>query len=612
MDKERYIMIFRLIATAALVAFAILTKGSPLSITLYICAYLVIGVDIVLKALRNICHGEVFDENFLMSIATIGALAIGEYPEAVAVMALYQFGEMLSDIAVSRSRSSISSLIDNTPEYANVEDADHTIRKVSPEEVAVGSIIVVHPGERIPLDGIIISGTSDIDTSALTGESMPRAVAPDDNVLAGSLNLGGALKLRTTADYSDSSVAKMLQLIENAENGKANTEKFITRFARCYTPIVVAAACLLALIPPLLFGGEWSVWLNRALIFLVISCPCALVISIPLTFFAGIGKASRQGILFKGSNYMESLAKARSVVFDKTGTLTYGNFSVAAIHPEIISADELLELATITESLSNHPVAVSLRSAYKGAIDPDKVSDLHEYPGEGISANVDSRQVFVGNERFMTRLGIAYKQCHCIGTIIHIAVDMEYMGHIVIADTIKEQSAATIEALHNRGIADTIILTGDKDAVAAATAEQLSVSRYYAELMPDDKVRHIEQIKATPGASPVVFVGDGINDAPVLKTADVGIAMGAAGSDAAIEAADIVLMNDNPCQVVDGIDIARKVIRLVRQNIVFALSVKAVLLIISALGWSNMWCAVFADVGVTLLVILNSLRAMRN
>lgn len=612
MDKAQRITIIRLAASIALAvsAFAI---GLPdrINILLYVTAYIVIGADIVFKALRNITQGDVFDENFLMTVATIGAFVIGEHPEAVAVMALYQLGELLSDMAVERSRSSITALMDIRPEYANVEDSDGSVHKSSPTDVAIGSIVIVSPGEKIPIDGIVVSGSSDIDTSALTGESRPQSAASGDKVLGGCFNISGAIKIKTTSAYADTTVAKILDMVENAETGKARTEKFITRFARYYTPIVVGCAALVALIPPLIAIGTWSLWIERALIFLVISCPCALVISVPLTFFAGIGGASRCGILFKGSNYMETLARVRSVVFDKTGTLTCGRFTVTAIHPEIISESQLLELAALTESFSTHPVAVSLRAAYKGTLDQSLVTALHDYPGEGITATLDSHRVYAGNERLMTRAGVTPRQCHCIGTIVHLAVDGEYMGHIVVADTVKPQSSESIETLTKLGI-KTVMLTGDKRPVAEAVANELGIHEYDYEMMPDDKVHRVQSLTEVPNSSPVVFVGDGINDAPVLKIADAGIAMGAAGSDAAIAAADIVLMNDDPSQVVTGILIARKTMHIVRQNIAFALTIKLALLVISALGYTNMWMAVFADVGVTLIAVLNSLRALRN
>lgn len=610
MDKTQRLTIIRLAISVALAGTVIaINLTEQVNILLFVAAYIVIGIDIVCKALRNITHGKVFDENFLMTTATIGAFAIGEYPEAVAVMALYQLGELLSDMAVERSRASISTLMNIRPEYANIEQPDGSVRKTTPADVAIGSIVIVSPGEKIPIDGIIVSGSSDIDTSALTGESQPQSATPGEKVLGGCLNISGALKIRTTAEYADTTVAKILDMVENAETGKTHTEKFITRFARYYTPTVVGCAVLVAVIPPLAGFGTWNTWIERALIFLVISCPCALVISVPLTFFAGIGGASRRGIMFKGSNYMETLAHARSVVFDKTGTLTCGHFTVTAIHPEIISESQLLELAALTESFSTHPVAISLRAAYKGTLDQSLVTALHDYPGEGISATLDSHRVYVGNERLMARAGVNPRQCHCIGTIVHLAVDGQYMGHIVVADTIKPQSSETVAALNKLGI-KTVMLTGDKRPIAEDVAQKLGIHEYAYEMMPDDKVRHVQTLARSRDLSPVIFVGDGINDAPVLKIADAGIAMGAAGSDAAIAASDIVLMNDDPTQVVTGISIARKTIHIVHQNIVFALTVKLTLLIISALGFANMWAAVFADVGVTLLAVLNALRAM--
>ncbi len=611
MDKEQRATTARLAITAILAGTAAACPmPAPAHILLYLAAYAVIGADIIYKALRNIPRGRIFDENFLMGTATCGAIALGEYPEAVAVMALYQLGEMLSDIAVVRSRASISALMDIRPETAVIEVPGGSTRQMPPTDVPIGSMAIVSPGEKIPLDGTIISGTTDIDASALTGESQPYAAAPGDKVLGGCINLTGAIRIKTTAQYADTTAAQILEMVENAETSKAHTEKAVTRLAHRYTPIVVAAAVLLAVLPPLAGAGSWEQWLHRALVFLVISCPCALVISVPLAFFAGIGGAARKGILFKGSTHIETMAKARAVAFDKTGTLTYGRFSVTAIHPETVSEEQLLELAALAESRSVHPVALSLRAAYSGTQGQDAVSDLHEHPGEGIEASIGGKHVYAGNERLMARAGVVPRQCSCTGTIIHISVDGTYMGHIAVADTPKPQSAQAIESLRKKGI-HTVMLTGDKVSVAAAVAAATGIKEYHAGLMPDQKARFVAALAQQPATTPVAFVGDGINDAPVLKTADAGIAMGAAGSAAAIAAADIVLLNDDPLQVDTAIDTARKTMRIVRQNIILALAVKSALLAAGACGIAGMWAAVFADVGVTLAAVLNSLRAMR-
>lgn len=613
MEREHKITLVRIAASGALLGISYIPQLSAgMHIALCAAAYLVIGADIIYRAVRNLFRGEFFDENFLMSIATAGAFAIGEYPEAVAVMLFYQTGEMFQDMAVARSRASISSLMDIRPDYAEMEDGNGTLRRVSPDSVPAGSTIVVKPGEKIPLDGVVLSGSSALDTAALTGESMPREVSENDSVISGSLNMTGLLRIRTTGTYGESTVARILDLVENADTGKAKTEKFITRFAKYYTPTVVIAAALLAVVPPLIAGGEWLVWLDRALIFLVISCPCALVVSIPLTFFAGIGGASRRGILIKGSNNLETLARIRTVVFDKTGTLTAGRFSVTAVHPEIISETELLELAALAESYSDHPVAVSLRDAYAKSVDKSRIADVENFAGEGIRARIDGRDVYAGNEKLLARIGIAAKRCECKGTIVHLAVDGVYMGHIVIADTVKPQSTEAIRRLKAAGITKTVMLTGDRHDVAETVATSLGIDEQHAELLPADKVRIVDELMtAEEGSSRLAFVGDGINDAPVLKRADVGIAMGAAGSDAAIEAADVVLMDDNPVKVADAVTLSRRTLRIVYQNIAFAIGIKLAMLLLGALGVANMWEAVFADVGVTVLAVLNALRAMR-
>ncbi len=611
METEQKILSIRIIAGLILLATGFFAElQHSVGISCYVTAYVVAGGDIFYKALKNIFRGKIFDENFLMTIATVGAFGIGEYPEAVAVMLFYQIGEMFSDIAVERSKASISSLMDIRPDYANIEQNGNLV-KVSPADIAVGSVIVVKPGERIPLDGIIIKGSATLDTSALTGESMPREVKEDDTVISGSVNMTGLLKIKTTGTYGESTVAKILELVENAESGKARSEKFITKFAKYYTPVVVVIAVLLVVLPLLITGEILLEWIYRALIFLVISCPCALVVSIPLTFFAGIGGASRNGILVKGSEYIELMAKIKTVVFDKTGTLTKGHFSVTAVHPEIIPPEELLELAALAEIYSDHPVSASLRAACDKPLDKSLVTNSMNMAGEGVSAEVDGHKVYAGNEKLMDRIGVKWHKCHKIGTIVHIAVDGKYMGHIVVSDMIKSQSRDAIGLLKKLGIKKTVMLTGDHKNVADDVSRTLGIDEYHAELLPADKVSLVEKLSKSPELTPVAFVGDGINDAPVLKLADVGIAMGAAGSDAAIEAADVVLMNDDPSSVADGIAISRKTMAIVKQNICFAIGIKIAVMLLGALGFANMWAAVFADVGVTLLAVLNALRAMK-
>ncbi|MGI6241943.1 MAG: heavy metal translocating P-type ATPase [Prevotella sp.] len=610
METEHKIMSIRIIASAVLLGSSYIPSFTvEIHIALCIAAYLLIGADIVYKAVRNLRYGRIFDENFLMTIATVGAFIIGEYPEAVAVMMFYQIGELFSDIAVARSKASISALIDIRPDYANIE-TDGILCKVSPEDVPAGSIIVIKPGEKVPLDGTILSGNSTLDTAALTGESLPREVSKGDAIISGSMNLTGLLRIRTSGTYGESTVAKILDLVQNADTGKAQSEKFITRFARYYTPIVVAVAALLALVPPMIIGGEWILWLNRALIFLVISCPCALVVSIPLTFFAGIGGASRKGILVKGSNYLEMLARIRMVALDKTGTLTRGDFSVTAVHPEMLSEQELIELAALAESYSDHPVSASLRNACAKPLDKARVSNVENIAGEGISATVDNRMVYAGNEKLMQRAGVTSKPCEKSGTIVHIAVDGVYMGHIVVSDSIKPQSADAIARMKAGGVKKTVMLTGDHRCVAAEVAQIVNIDEFHAELLPTDKVKIVEELRKEHPEYTIAFIGDGINDAPVLKLADVGIAMGLAGSDAAMEASDVILMNDNLMAVADGMSVARNTLKIVMQNIFFAIGVKFIMLLLGALGVANMWEAVFADVGVTVLAILNAMRAM--
>lgn len=611
MEKEQKIKVIRIITSIVLLmATYILAIPEEIHIGLCAIAYVIIGADIVYAALRNLCKGQFLGESFLMTIATVGAFVIGEYPEAVAVMMFYQIGELFSDIAVERSRASIAALMDIRPDYANIEK-EGSLTRVSPSDVPVGSIIVVKPGEKIPLDGKIISGSTTLDTAALTGESLPREVSEGDTVISGSLNLTGVLHIRTSATFGESTVAKILDLVENADTGKAKSEKFITRFARYYTPAVVAVAALLALVPPLIVGGEWLVWLNRSLIFLVISCPCALVVSVPLTFFGGIGGASRKGILVKSSNYLEMMAHIKTVVFDKTGTLTSGNFSVTAIHSQMLSEDELIELAALAESFSDHPLSASIRDACNLPLDKTRVTGYENIAGEGIVATIDHRKVYAGNEKLMSRAGVIPQSYEKTGTIVHVAVDSVYMGHIVVSDNLKPQSAETIARLKASGVGKTIMLTGDRSDVAKDIAGKVNIDEFHAELLPIDKVRFVEALRKEHARSPIAFVGDGINDAPVIKLADIGIAMGAVGSDAAIEAADIVLMNDNPMNIVDGMMIARKTLSIVKQNIVFAIGIKLLMLLLGALGVVSMWAAVFADVGVTILAILNALRSMR-
>lgn len=612
MEKEQKIMVARIVASGAMLGLVLfLPLAEMVRMCLCLAAYLIIGADVIYEAVESIFHKELFDEHFLMAIATVGALAIGEYPEAVAVMFFYQIGELFSDIALERSRASISSLMDIRPDYANLEDSAGTVRKVSPSDVPQGSIIMVKPGEKIPIDGVVISGESSLDTAALTGESMPRDVSEGAEVLSGSLNMTGLLRIKTTSSFGESTVSKILDLVENAQTGKAKTEKFITRFARVYTPSVVAGAVLLAVLPPLFTEGDWPVWLHRALIFLVISCPCALVISIPLTFFAGIGGASRKGILVKGSNYMEVLSKVRTMVFDKTGTLTKGRFSVSEI--SAVDSDDagLLEKAALAESFSSHPVAVSLRSAYGKPLDESRVSDVKDYSGEGICATVDGQGIYAGNEKLMRRIGVEPVPVSKIGTVVYVATEGKFLGYIVVSDTLKPTAAEAMSLLKAAGVQKTVMLTGDRADVAKEVAGELALDEYHAGLLPADKVERVKALKESDGQAVLAFVGDGVNDAPVLKLADIGIAMGGVGSDAAIEAADVVLMDDDPVKIALGIKIAKKTLRIVVQNIVFAIGVKLLFLLLGALGVANMWEAVFADVGVTVIAILNSLRAMR-
>ncbi|WP_295630093.1 heavy metal translocating P-type ATPase [uncultured Intestinimonas sp.] len=578
---------------------------------LYLVPYLLIGWDVLWKAVRNIAHGQVFDENFLMAIATVGAFATGEYAEAVFVMLFYQVGELFQSYAVGKSRQSIASLMDIRPDYANVEQ-DGELVQVDPDEVEVGDTIVIKAGERVPLDGVILEGRSTLDTAALTGESLPREVEAGDDVISGCVNLSGLLKVRVTKAFEESTVAKILDLVENATSKKAKAENFITRFARYYTPSVVVAAVLLAVLPPLLGGGDWGKWFHQALVFLVISCPCALVISVPLSFFGGIGGASRAGILVKGGNYLEVLADTQIVVFDKTGTLTKGVFNVTAIHPDQCDEDRLLEVAALAESYSDHPISRSLKEAYGKDIDNSRVTDVEEIAGHGVRAKVDGVEVCVGNDKLMESIGVAWHPCHRVGTTVHVESQGIYLGHIVISDEVKEDAAQAIADLKAIGVRKTVMLTGDAQAVGEDVAQRLGLDEVHAQLLPADKVDRVEALlQEKTGKGKLAFVGDGINDAPVLSRADLGIAMGGLGSDAAIEAADVVLMDDKPSKIAVAIRVARKTLRIVRQNIVFALGVKLLVLALGAVGLANMWEAVFADVGVSVIAILNAMRALR-
>lgn len=609
--KQKKMLIRIIISGVLLVAASLLPLKGVLRLAAFIVPYAVIGWDVLWKAVRNIAHGQVFDENFLMAIATVGAFGTADYAEASAVMLFYQVGELFQSCAVGKSRKSIASLMDIRPDYANIE-RDGGLVQVDPEEVSVGDIIVVKAGEKIPLDGVVVEGSSTLDTAALTGESLPRSVGVGADVISGCINQSGLLKVRVSKEFGQSTVAKILDLVENSASKKAKAENFITRFAKYYTPVVVIAAVLLAVIPPLVLGGGWAGWIHRALIFLVISCPCALVISVPLSFFGGIGGASKSGILVKGGNYLEALANSEIVVFDKTGTLTKGVFKVTSVHGEDFPEDRLVELAAHAESYSTHPIARSVAEAYKGEVDSTRISESNEIPGHGVRAVIDGIEVCAGNDKLMEQIGVKWHKCHNTGTTVHVAVDGKYAGHLVISDEIKETSAAAIKSLKEKGVKKTVMLTGDAKEVGEDVAEKLGLDLVYTELLPADKVDRVEELLAQKSEKgKLAFVGDGINDAPVLSRADIGIAMGAMGSDAAIEAADIVLMDDNPEKIAVSIDIARKTVRIVYQNIVFALSVKLAILILGAVGLAGMWAAVFADVGVSVLAILNAMRASR-
>ena len=616
MTKKEKTMLVRIAVSAVLLIAAVLVPYEGVwRFLLFFPAYFVIGWDVLWRAVRNIAHGQVFDENFLMALATVGAFCTGffgqgEYPEAVFVMLFYQVGELFQNYAVGRSRKSIAELMDIRPDYANVEREGKLVQ-VDPEEVAVGDVITVKAGERVPLDGVVLEGTSMVNTSALTGESVPREVRPGDDVISGCVNQSGLLRVRVTKVFGESTVAKILDLVENSSSKKARAESFITKFARYYTPVVVIGAAVLALVPPL-FVGNWAGWIEKALIFLVVSCPCALVISVPLSFFGGIGGASRQGILVKGGNYLEVLANTEMVVFDKTGTLTKGVFNVTAIHPQECAKGSLLEMAALAESYSDHPISRSLKEAYGKEIDESRVGQVEELSGRGVCAQVDGKTVCAGNDKLMDSIGVKWRPCHHVGTIVHVAVDGQYLGHIVISDEVKDDAKQAVSALKAQGVRKTVMLTGDAKTVGEAVARDLGLDEVHTQLLPGEKVAKVEAVleqKSSKGK--LAFVGDGINDAPVLSRADIGIAMGALGSDAAIEAADIVLMDDKPSKIALAMQISKRTLRIVRQNIVFALAVKIVVLALTPFGLSNMWEAVFADVGVMVIAILNASRALK-
>lgn len=616
MNKKQKKMLIRIIIAAVLiVVFSLLPAEGYLRFVLFMIPYLVIGYDILKKAFKGILNKQVFDENFLMAVATVGAILLGDYSEGVAVMLFYQIGELFQSYAVGKSRRNISELMDIRPDYANIEK-DGTLEQVDPDEVEIGTIIVVQPGEKVPIDGVITEGTSTLNTSALTGESLPRDAKAGDEVISGCINMTGLLKIRTTKEFGESTVSKILELVENSSSRKSRSENFISKFAKYYTPAVCYGALALAFIPPivLLIMGKsamWGDWIYRALTFLVISCPCALVISIPLSFFAGIGGASNQGILVKGSNYLETLAQTKYVVFDKTGTMTQGVFEVSGIHHNEMSDEKLLEYAALAECSSSHPISKSLQKAYGKPIDRNRVTDIEEISGNGVIAKVDGISVAAGNTKLMNRLGIAYQDCHHVGTVVHMAIDGKYAGHILISDIIKPHAKEAIAELKKAGISKTVMLTGDSKRVADQVAEELGIQEVYSELLPADKVSRVEELlNQKSEKDKLAFVGDGINDAPVLSRADIGIAMGALGSDAAIEAADIVLMDDDPLKISKAIKIARKCIRIVYENIYFAIGIKILCLILGALGIANMWVAIFADVGVMILAVLNAIRTL--
>ena len=621
MTKKQKKMLCRIIVTAVLVlAIRLFSIGGLPGTLLYLAAYLIIGYDILRKAGKGILRGQVFDENFLMAVATVGAIGLafyeksGDFMEAVAVMLFYQIGELFQSYAVGKSRRNITALMDIRPDYANIEQ-DGQLTQVDPDDVPVGAVIVVQPGEKVPLDGVVLEGTSTLNTAALTGESLPRDVTGGDEIVSGCINMTGVLKIRTTRAFGESTVSKILELVENSSSHKSKSENFISKFARVYTPAVCGAALALAVLPPvvrLLTGleGDWGTWLYRALSFLVVSCPCALVISIPLSFFAGLGGASHEGILIKGSNYLETLSKTKTVVFDKTGTLTQGVFDVTGVHHNQLPREKVLEYAALAECASSHPISKSLQRAHGGPIDRQRVTDIQEFSGNGVVAKVDGVTVAVGNDKLMEKLGIAWHDCHSVGTIIHLALDGQYAGHIVISDVEKPHARDAIAALKRIGVEKTVMLTGDRAKVADHVAQSLGVDEVHSELLPADKVAQVERLLGQSGGK-LAFVGDGINDAPVLSRADIGIAMGAMGSDAAIEAADVVLMDDDPLKIAKAIRISRKCIRIVYENIAFALIVKALCLLLVAVGAANMWAAIFGDVGVMVIAVLNAIRALR-
>lgn len=614
--KQKKVLIRILVAAALMIVFSQLPVEGYIRFLLFMIPYLVIGYDILKKAVKGILNRQVFDENFLMAVATVGAIVLGNYTEGVAVMLFYQIGELFQSYAVGKSRRNISELMDIRPDYANIE-RDGKLEKVDPDEVEIGSVIVVQPGEKIPIDGVVTEGKTTLNTSALTGESLPREVAPGDEVISGCINMTGVLKIRTTKEFGESTVSKILDLVENSSSKKSRSEHFISKFARYYTPAVCYGALALAVLPPLVrmlamgLAPEWGNWIYRALTFLVISCPCALVISIPLSFFAGIGGASREGILVKGSNYLETLAQTKYVVFDKTGTMTQGVFEVSGVHHNEMEEARLLEYAALAESASSHPISKSLQKAYGKAIDRSRVTDIEEISGNGVTAKVDGIPVAAGNAKLMERLGIPYKECHHVGTVVHMAVNGAYAGHILISDLLKPNAKEAITSLKHAGIEKTVMLTGDSKKVADQVAKELGIGEVYSELLPADKVSKVEELlKEKNAKAKLVFVGDGINDAPVLSRADIGIAMGALGSDAAIEAADVVLMDDDPLKISKAIRIARKCMRIVYENIYFAIGIKVLCLILGALGIANMWLAIFADVGVMVLAVLNAIRVL--